>query len=79
MSKAYQAYATGASVTRDTPREAAKAFFEAFPNKRKCNVTEGETDGLFFTVAYGRSSEGQWPQSWKDVTKKTVDQLPDKA
>lgn len=74
--KAYQAHANGCTVTRDTPRAAAISFFETFPNKRKCNVVEGKTDGNFFVVSYGRPSLGQWPSSWRDVTKKTADTLP---
>ena len=75
--KAYQAYGTDSRATASTPRKAATAFFERFPNKRKCTVIEGETDGQFFTVHYGRKSEGKWPSSWRDVTKKMVSELPD--
>lgn len=72
--KAFQAYAKGASVTGITPRAAARKFFERFPERRKCNVTEGETDGMFFTVRYGRNER---PQRWTDVTKKMVETLPE--
>ena len=41
------------------------------------DVIEGEADGHFFTVAYGRASEGKWPKSWKNVTRKTISDLPD--
>ena len=75
--KAYQAYAHECRVTKATPRQAAEAFFAQWPNKRKCNVIDGETDGQFFTVHYGRKSEGKWPSSWRDVTKKMVAELPD--
>lgn len=76
----YQAHAKNyGNVTRNTPRQAAQDFFDKHPKARKCNVTEGVEDGIFFTVTYGRASEGQWPQSWKDVTKKTVDMLPTEA
>lgn len=68
--KAFQAYGNAGTVTKSTAREAATAYFEAFPKSRKCSVIEGETDGQFFTVTYGRKSEGQWPESYKDVTKK---------
>lgn len=75
--KAYQAYAEGvATVVRGTPREAAVAFFEQHPRKRKCRVIEGTLDAGFFTVRYGRASEGDWPQSWKDVTKQSAGELP---
>lgn len=78
--KAFQAWATGGfRITRDTPRAAAAAFFEKFPGKRKCSITEGTTDGGFFTVTYGRASLGQWPRIWKDVTPKGVAALPDTA
>lgn len=75
--KAYQASANKhGSRTAETPRAAAAAFFEAFPKARKCNVIEGESDGRFFTVRYGRASCGEWPQSWKDITRKSCDSLP---
>lgn len=69
--KSYQAYASGAkSVTRNTPQEAAVAFFEENPKKRKCDIIEGVHGDGFFTVAYGQRSKGEWPKSWKNVTKK---------
>jgi len=74
--KAFKAYADGANNTAATPREAAAKFFEQNPKRRKCNVIEGTVDGPFFTVKYGRKSLGEWPQSWKDITKKTVETLP---
>ena len=74
---AFKASATDTgNVVRETPRQAAQAFFEKYPNKRKCFIIEGK-DGFFFTVTYGRYSEGKWPSSYKDVTKKMVDTLPD--
>lgn len=69
---AFQAYGNAGRVTKATAREAATAYFEQWPTSRKCNVTQGETDGYFFTVTYGRASEGQWPTSYKGVTKKTA-------
>ena len=77
--KAFQAYAKGATVVALTARAAARKFFERFPNRRKCNVIEGEADGLFFSIRYGRKSEGEWPQSWRDITKGQVETLPDVA
>lgn len=74
--KAYQAHAKGTTATAETPRAAAEKFFKNFPDRRKCNVIEGETDGVFFTIKYGRKSAGEWPQSWTDITKKTVETLP---
>jgi hypothetical protein len=81
--RAFNAYGKGgyASRTKDTPREAARAFFEANPKARKCNVTEGFEDGAFFSVEYGNrvypgETEARWPRSWKDVTKGTLDLLP---
>jgi hypothetical protein len=71
--KAYRASAKDNGLTASTPREAAILFFERFPSRRKCNVIEGEADGPFFTVRYGKP----WPRSWKDVTKKTAAQLPE--
>ena len=75
--KAFQAYASGCTVTARSARKAAQLFFGTYPNKRKCNVTEGAVDGVFFCVTYGRKSDGEWPQSFRDVTKKSVDALPD--
>jgi hypothetical protein len=74
--KAFQAHASGATATAETPRAAAEKFFTTYPTRRKCNVIEGTVDGPFFTIKYGRKSAGEWPQSWKDITKKTVDTLP---
>ena len=75
--KAFQAYRDGGTVTASSARKAAAEFFKRFPSKRKCNVMEGSIDGQFFTVFYGRTSEGDWPQSYRDVTKKTMIELPD--
>ena len=72
--KVFQAYGAGSSVTAKTPRQAAAKFFACYPRKRKCSVTEGEADGMFFSVAYGF---GRWPQRWSDVTKGQVLTLPD--
>lgn len=74
--KSYQAYHDRDSVIAETPRAAAAAFFDAYPRRRKCNIIEGVKDGYFFTVTYGRSSEGNWPLSLKDVTKKQIPTLP---
>lgn len=77
MTKTFRAYADGATSTyADNPRAAGEAFFEANPNKRKCSVIEGELDGPSFVVRYGRKSEGDWPSSYKDVTKRSLILLP---
>lgn len=73
---AYRAYSKHGARSAETPRAAATAFFEAFPNARKCDIVQGETDGQFFTVKYGRASVGEWPTHWKEVTKKTAPTLP---
>lgn len=75
--KAFQAYGTQGRITKPTAREAAVAYFEAHPKSRKCNVVEGIDDGNFFTVAYGRRSQGEWPKSYKDVTRKTMLDIKD--
>lgn len=75
--RAYQAYGNAGRVTGNTPREAASLYFERFPSSRKCNIDQGEQDGVFFTVTYGRASLGEWPASYKDVTKKTIGSLPE--
>jgi len=78
--EAFQAYASdGSSVVRSTAREAAAAFFEMNPGKRKCNVTEGTLDGHFFTVCLGRKANGDRRQRWTDVTKKAAQDLPGAA
>jgi hypothetical protein len=74
--RAFQAYGTAGKVTAKNPRSAALAYFEKFPNSRKCSVVEGIDDGLFFTVVFGRKSDGEWPESFKDVSKKGADILP---
>lgn len=51
-------------------------FFAAYPNKRKCNVTEGTSDGQVFTVKYNLYPR-QGPAYWPDVTKKTLETLPE--
>lgn len=76
MTTAFRASSKHGGVTASTPREAAQLHFEKFPQSRKCDVIQGTVDGHFFTVAYGRASLGQWPTSWKDVTKKNIDSLP---
>lgn len=72
---AFQAYASGDRCTRETAREAASEFFKQFPNRRKCNVTEGKIDGGFFVVALSFDPKVRG-RSFKDVTKKMVDTLP---
>jgi hypothetical protein len=76
--KAFRAYAKGQSVTALTARAAAGKFFRTYPARRKCNVTEGEIDGAFFVTKF-TIGKGERPQSWSDVTKKTVETLPDVA
>lgn len=83
--KAFRAYAGSKYLSRvaDTPKKAAEAFFASNPGARKCDVIQGvieTTDDVgFFVVKYGRASEGDWPQSFKEVTKKTAATLPDTA
>jgi hypothetical protein len=77
--KAYQAYGKAGRVTKPTPRQAALAYFDQWPTSRKCDVIQGETDGNFFTVKYGRASNGDWPESFKGITKKTASELHDNA
>lgn len=70
--KAFRAFGKDCGVTANTPRAAAVMFFERFPSKRKCDVREGESDGGFFTVTFGRGQGARW----NDVTKKTAHDLP---
>lgn len=72
---AFRAYASGDCCTRETAREAASEFFAQFPNRRKCNVTEGKIEGDFFVVAFSSNPKVRG-RSFKDVTKKMVDTLP---
>jgi hypothetical protein len=75
--KAFQAYGKPGRVTSEqSPRAAAVAYFEKYPASTKCTIVQGETDGYFFTVRYGRASVGEWPNQWKDITKKTAQSLP---
>lgn len=73
--KAFQAYGHAGKVTRDTAKQAAESYFIEFPKSRKCDVIQGESDGLFFTVTYGRKNDGEWPTSYKNVTRKTISEL----
>ncbi len=63
-------------ITKPTAQDAAAAFFATFPGKRKCSVIEGTTDGAFFTMRFGIGPGMSAPQQWKDVTPKTVKDLP---
>lgn len=73
--KAYQAWANnGSRITDSTPKGAAQRFFAAYPEKRKCNISEGESNGGLFTVTYNLRN-GERPRSWQDVTKKMVESL----
>lgn len=55
---AFQAYGNAGAVTAETAREAAFKYFNTFPKSRKCNIVEGEIDGHFFSVKYGRNANG---------------------
>lgn len=77
--RAFRAYAKNhSSKVAGTPKQAAEEFFAANPRARKCDVTEGQIEMTagreFFVTAYGREN---WPQSFKDVTKKTAASLVD--
>lgn len=75
--KEFQAYGKAGSANATSAQLAAKLYFEKFPSSRKCNVIQGKTDGHFFTVTYGKNSDGEWPLSFKDVTKKSLSGLPE--
>lgn len=75
--KAFQAYGRAGQKIAETPRRAALTYFAAFPKARKCSVVEGTLDGAFFTVSYGRASEGEWPTTYADVTPKSAAFLPE--
>lgn len=73
----YRAFGIGCGATAATPRAAALKFYAENPTKRKCDVIRGISDGVFFSLRYGRGTDT--PQSWKDVTKKQAADLPDFA
>ncbi len=62
-----------------TPRAAAESFFERFPNKRKCTVEEGLLEEGFFRITYSNRPGSRPPLSYKDVTRKTMLDLPSEA
>lgn len=67
----YRAYAKGVTaVHAPTAIEAAQKFFETYPTKRKCSVTEGALapNGLFTTLPFTN-------QHWSEVTKQQVREL----
>lgn len=70
--KSFRAVGIAGSVIREAASEAAIAYFETFPKSRKCDVTAGLKAGSFFTISYGRASAGEWPENYKNVTKKTA-------
>jgi hypothetical protein len=74
--KAFQAYASGARVTEPNARAAARKFFETYPTRRKCDIIEGEADEHRFTVRISLLA-GNKLQSWRDITKKQVETLPE--
>lgn len=55
----------------ETPAGAALEFFRINPRARKCDIIQGERADGFFTVSYGRASVGEWPDSYRDVTRQT--------
>lgn len=75
--KAFQAYAKGQRHTAATPRQAAAGFFERFPERRKCDVREGELEGNFFVVRFTLRAGEIQPAFFPGVTKKTASTLPD--
>lgn len=70
--KAYQAYGANCCVTALTAKAAGIKFFDTYPNKRKCDIVEGDADGIFFVVTYGLRANGAWPERFKNITKKTL-------
>jgi hypothetical protein len=70
--KAFQASSKHGNMVRNTPRQAAIAFFFQFPTARTCTVREGESDGQYFIYSYGG-------KRYPDVSKKNAHTLPDEA
>lgn|GEM_PF-5937919 len=58
-------------VRGKTPRQAAKAFFERYPTKRKCTIGEGTFDGPVFQSVLCKD------RVWLDVTRNLIPELPD--
>lgn len=71
----FRAYGKPGYVTRNTPKEAALAYFAEFPTSRKCDIQEGMLDGVFFTVTYNLHVGGVKPLRFKDVSKKTANTI----
>lgn len=63
----FKASGNAGSTFGKTAKEAALAYFEEYPKSRKCDVSEGIQDGIFFTIAYGI---GKKSPTIRDVTKK---------
>ena len=53
----------------DTPREAAQAFFERYPMKRICSVTEVYMDGFRWRSVPTKH------KYWRDITPSQVNDL----
>lgn len=69
----FRAYTKDCDAYGDTPQQAAQNFFNSYPSKRKCNIIEGLCDGHFFRTEY---KPEKWPKSFKDITKKQIQNLP---
>ena len=53
----------------NTPREAAQAFFERYPNRRLCSVVEGEDRApRWLTMPFKH-------RYWRDITRNQIDTL----
>lgn len=74
---AYKASSKHGHTTAHTPRKAAEAFFTKYPNARKCDIIQGEDDGLFFVVRFTIGVKSTHPTRWEDVSKKLLTTLPD--
>lgn len=76
MQLKFKAFSKHGYCIGESPRDAALKFFEKYPNARKCSIIQGKSDGYFFTVIYGKWSESEWPDYYKNVTRKTAIELP---
>lgn len=78
---AYKASSKHGHVSEATPMLAAVKFFQLFPAARKCDVIKGEIDvtphGEFFVVKFTIGVKTSYPTHWDNVTKKTLNSLPD--
>jgi hypothetical protein len=53
----------------NTPRDAALAFFDRYPNRRLCSVVEGSIDGPRWLTVPRKH------RYWRDITRKQINEM----